>query len=357
MKHKFLQYLSIIGLICLLVLQHAIARAETDTTKPTLEQLVQARKQWTQQSLDGDAHASAKLGALYLSGSLGSPDYVKARTYLKHGATVDLSSLLAYGHLLMHGLGGEVDTATAEEYFKEAASQDSMEGLYLHSKLVLSRKITEVEITSAVKNIYQAAQKGFPPALATMGEFYRTGTFVNLDPAQAIEYYQQAANGGYTEALATIAEMYLFAELEEADIQQAKVMYRQALSEGVKSASYSLAFLLYNQGSLDPDSLNEAFRTAEIAAYAWDERCQYLLGLMYYEGKAIDQDMEKAYFWLDIAASAGVFESHHIRALATDSLTTEQIQSVKLRAKKWFNDNHDRPHKHIFIDNAIHRYK
>ena len=147
------------------------------------------------------------------------------------------------------------------------------------------------------------------------------------------------------------------AELEEADIQQAKVVYRQALSEGVKSASYSLAFLLYNQGSLDPDSLNEAFRTAEIAAFAWDERCQYLLGLMYYEGKAIDQDMEKAYFWLDIAASAGVFESHHIRALAADSLTTEQIQSVKSRAKKWFNDNHDRPHEHIFIDNAIHRYK
>lgn len=331
--------------------------AENVKEKPTLEQVMQAQMQWEAQSQKGDAEASAKLGALYLSGSLGSPDFKKARKYLALGVDTGLSARLAYGHLLMKGLGGKVDLVAAEDVFGKAADQGSLEGLYLKSKLVLGRNATEAEVRKAVQNISNTANKGFPPALSTMAEFYRTGTFLDKNPEAAIEYYIRASNGGYAEALSSIAEMYLFAELGAADITKAEEYYRQAISKGVKSANYSFAFFLYNKEPDNKKLLNEAYRVAKTASFAWDERCQYLLGVMYYEGTAVTRDNEQAYFWLDLAASAGVFEAHHIRALAAKALTEKQISSVKIRAREWFEANHNRPHGHLFIDSSTHRYQ
>ncbi|MFT7300638.1 MAG: TPR repeat protein [Porticoccus sp.] len=342
---------------CLLLLITAQSLADNLNKQPALEQLMQARIQWEAQSQKGDVEASAKLGALYLSGSLGSPDFIKARKYLALSAETDLSARLAYGHLLMNGLGGKADLAAAEQFFAKAAAQGSLEGQYLKAKLILGRNASETEVRSAVNGISSAANKGFPPALSTIAEFYRTGTFLEQSPEKAIEYFLKAVDGGYTEALSTVAEMYLFAELSSANIEKAEDFYRQAISQGVKSARYSFAFLLYNKEPNNKDLMSEAYRVARVAASAWDERCQYLLGLMYYEGKAVSRDNEQAHFWLDLAASAGVFEAHHIRALAAKALTKEQISKVKIRAREWFDENHGRPHVHQSISNSTHRYK
>ncbi|MBR9868300.1 MAG: sel1 repeat family protein [Oceanospirillales bacterium] len=356
MKKSLFIHIRRLCLLCLCLLVMPYALAETPEKKPTLEQLIQARQEWEVKSKQGDAEASAKLGALYLSGSLGSPDFTMARKYLEIGADVDLSARLAYGHLLMNGLGGKTDLNKAEQVFAKAAEKGSLEGLYLKSKLVLGRQASDSEVQTAVVNISNAADKGFPPALSTVGEFYRTGTFTKKNPELAIEYFLKAAKGGYAEGLTSAADMYLFSELGRANIAEAEKHYREAVSKGVKSASYSLAFLLYHKNPENKELLSEAFQIAKIAAFAWDERCQYLLGLMYFEGLATPADAEQAYFWLDLAASAGVFEAHHIRAISASSLTDKQVSRTKARAQEWFTANHNQPHKHLFIDNNVHRY-
>ena len=353
----FLKNARKLGLICLWLLLTTQAIAETSENKPTLEQLLQAREGWEVKSQEGDAAASARLGALYLSGSLGPPDFSKARKYLELGSEADLSARLAYGHLLMNGLGGKVDLSGAEQAFAKAAAQGSLEGLYLKAKLVLGRKASNSEVRSAVGDIGNAANLGFPPALSTIGEFHRTGTFLEKNPDRAVEFFLKAAESGYAEALSDVAEMYLFSELGRENTGEAERYYREAISKGVKPANYSLAFLLYNKDPNNQKQLKEAFRIAKIAALAWDERSQYLLGLMYYEGLAVPKDVEQAFFWLDLAASAGVFEAHHIRALAANPLTDKQVSKVKSRALEWFTANHNRPHKHLFIDNNAHRYQ
>ncbi|WP_062269515.1 tetratricopeptide repeat protein [Endozoicomonas arenosclerae] len=357
MKKHFFKCTKQLGLVCLSLLMSFPSFSEAVTERPTLEQLIEARKQWEILSERGDADASAKLGALYLSGSLGTLDFIKARKYLALGAKVDVSARLAYGHLLMKGLGGETDLAGAEQVFATASKLGSLEGLYLRAKLVLGRSASELEVRNAVNDIHRAATKGFPPALSTIAELHRTGTFLEKNPQKAVEYYLKAAERGYSEALSNVAEMHLFAELGSADINKAEDFYRKAISKGVKSANYSLAFFLYNKNQNNKASLGESFRIAKIASLAWDERCQYLLGLMYFEGMAVASDHEQAYFWLDLAASAGVFEAHHIRALVARTLSKEQINKVKSRAREWFVANHDRPHGHLFIDSSKHRYQ
>lgn len=324
---------------------------------PNKEELTSLRDELTTLSELGNLQASAKLGALYLSGSLGIPDYKKARKYLKIGKQSNLSAQLAYAHMLMNGMGGELNAITAEEEFSKAADKGSLEGLYMSAKLTLGRNATEAEIKKAIQGMIKASREGFPPAISTVGELFRTGTFLPKDPDKALQHFTVSAEKGYFEAYIYAAEMHLFSELSGTNIPEAKRLYRIAASKGVKSANYPLAFLLYNTPNASEDDFNEAFRLVETASYAWDERCQYLLGLMYFEGKGPEKSSEQAYFWLDLAASSGVYEAHHIRALAQQKLKPETIIEVKARAKEWFNTNHSTPHKHLFIDNSKHLYR
>lgn len=331
------------------------AYAEND--KPLgVKEILEIKNSLIALSNAGDANASAKLGALYLSGSIGSPDYINARKYLELGAEVDISSRLALGHLYMNGLGGEIDAAKAEREFSQAAKQGSLEGLFLSSKLTLGREATQAEIRNAVNQIVEASKAGFPPAIAAVGDFYRTGTFFSKSPEKAVEHFMVAADRGYYQAYSTVAEMKLFSELGYADIAEAKRLYRLAIENGVIKASYSLAFLVFSDENSSESELEDVFRLAKISALSWDERSQYLLGLMYYKGKGVKKDNEEAYFWLELAASAGVFESHHIRALAASEIEDEKLVHIKQRAKEWFVANHNKPHNHIFINNANHQF-
>lgn len=331
-----------------------ISLAQSLDTRPTLQELLLIKEQLTKQSMAGDHKASARLGAIYLSGSLGMPDYIRARKYLKLGSDVDLSARLAYGHLLMNGLGGSVDKLTAEHEFRKASEAGSNEGLYLASKLMLSRSSSLSEKEIAFKGIINTAESGFPPAIFSVAEFYRTGSFVKKDSAMAEKLFLKSASRGFHEGYSKAAEMNLFGELGEIKKDQAVELYRLALSKGVISSSYPLAYLLYYDKQSTEDHLLEAFRISETAALSWDGRCQYLLGLMYYEGKATDINYGESLFWLELAASAGVFESHHLRSLVSEKLSENETKLTRARAYEWFQANHDTPHKHLFIRDSQH---
>lgn len=324
--------------------------------QPSVGQLLELRDQLTVMAKEGDTSASAQLGAMYLSGALGVPDYLKARKYLKEGSVTDISARLAYAHMLMNGMGGPAELLEAESEFKQAAEDGSLEGLFLSAKLALSRGVNGEKQKQAVEAMIHASRQGFPPAISALGEFYRTGTFFPMQPEKALEHFMIAAERGFFESYVYAAEMHLFAELPVTSIEESIGLYRQAVAKGVKTAYYPLAFLRYNQKQ-DEEAQQEAYKLAQLAAYAWDERSQYLLGLMLFEGQAVKQDLKEAYFWLDLAASAGVYESHHIRALVEDGLDAASVKATKARAKEWFDNNHSTPHKHLFIENSKHLYQ
>jgi len=349
-----------------LILSAGLMFAATLAVAQSVEEGIEAAKNgdfseaqsiWRDAASDGDIVAMRQLGGLHLSGVLGVADLEKAREwFLKSAEGGDAGSNLSLGYIYERGMGVPADTALAETYFARAAEGGSIDGLFKRATLVLARNADQAEVQKAVEDIRTAADQGQPEALATIGDFLRSGTFTAMDPVKAIEYFKQAAQNGHTQSLNTIGDMYLFAEKGAADIPSALVWYERAAAKGQTDAAYSVAYLLYNLPGASDADLRKAFDYASMAALAWNEQAQWLLGQMYLEDIVVPRNDYEAYRWLDLAASAGVIEAHHLRAMAEVALGPEQAAKAHEEAQLWFDQNHGQPHVHRLINNNVHTF-
>lgn len=306
----------------------------------------------------GDAISFRNIGGVYLSGVLGSTDLEAAREYLERAADMgDAQAMLSLGYVYLNGAGTPPDPSKAKSWFMRASNLGSPEAKYMVSKMILDGSVSEADNFHALELLQASADAGFPKALVRVGDLLRSGTYTKRDVNRALSYYRAAADSGLAEALNTIGDIYLFAELGEADIEKALSYYSKASENGVKASMYSMAFLLYSDPDSDQNSLIRAYNLAKTAALSWDEQAQYLLGRMYIEGRYTARNAEEAFFWLDLAASAGVFEAHHLRALVETELGPDLAKTVHTRAQMWFEKNHSTPHDHRLITNNQHIFR
>ncbi len=306
----------------------------------------------------GDAAALRNLGGLYLSGVLGSTDLEKALQYFQQSADMgDAQAMLSLGHMYANGMGVDVNAAVAESWFGQAANAGLPEGEFMWARSVLDRGASPDETQKALNFLTSASEAGLPAANYAIGDLLRTGTYTDQDVQRALLFYSAAGDSGMTEAFNTLGDIYLFAELGAPDISQAIEYYRKAAEQGNTTAMYSLAFLFYSDPGADEQLLSSAFNFAQSAAMAWDEQAQLLLGRMYLDDRAVPRDNAQAYFWLDLAASAGVVEAHHIRALAFAGLGETRAAAIHDEARRWFDENHAVPHTHRLLGSAAHNFK
>ena len=306
----------------------------------------------------GDAISLRNIGGVYISGVLGSEDLETARDYFEQAANLnDAQAMLSLGYIHLSGAGVPKDLATAKGWFVRASDLGLPEAKYMVSQLILDNPHSESDALHAIELLQASAGAGFPKALVRVGDLLRSGTYTEQDVNKALSYYQAAADSGIAEALNTIGDIYLFAELGAANVDKALTSYNKAIEKGVKSSMYSTAFLIYSNPGSNENALSRAYELAKTAALAWDEQAQLLLGRMYIEGRYISRNAEEAFFWLDLAASAGVFEAHHLRALAEMELGPVAAKEIHTRARMWFEENHSTPHTHRLITNNEHRFK
>lgn len=307
----------------------------------------------------GDGPSLSNIGGVYVSGVLGgAPDLEKARGYFERAADLgDAKAMLSLGYLYANGLGVAKDPALAETWFSQAADQSLPEAQFMLARMILDRSATTDEINAALAAMMAAANAGFPGALVAVGDLLRSGTYTDRDVPKAISYFKSAAEAGMVEAWTTLGDIYLFAELGTPDIAQAIVHYRKAAELGSVKAMYSLAYFFYHDPGADDQLRQSAFDLARTAALAWDEQAQLLLGRMYLDDLAVPRDAAQAYFWLDLAASAGVVEAHHLRALAFALIGEAQAEAMHQDARKWFEENHATPHTHRLIGAGTHQFR
>lgn len=335
---------------------HVSAQTAEDGVKLALEgKFPEAMAVW---EAIGDAISLRNIGGVYISGVLGSQNLEAARDYLERAANMnDAQAMLSLGYIHLNGAGTPADLATAKGWFVRASDLGLPEAKYMVSQLILDRPNSESDVLHAIELLQASANAGFPKSLVKVGDLLRSGTYTEQDVNKALSYYQAAADNGVAEALNTIGDIYLFAELGEADTGKALTAYNRAIEKGVKASMYSAAFLLYSSPDANQNTLSRAYDLAKTAALAWDEQAQLLLGRMYIEGRYISRNMEEAFFWLDLAASAGVFEAHHLRALAATELGSKAVEKLHARARMWFDENHSTPHTHRLLTNNQHRFQ
>jgi len=113
-----------------------------------------------------------------------------------------------------------------------------------------------------------AAEQGHPAANYFLGNFYRSGTWVDADYHKAVECYTKAAEQGDTDGLERLGECY-------------------ACGLGV------------------PADDDIAFQCYQIAAESGNPKAQCFLGIAYLEGRGCFQNTGLGFQWISLAADSG----------------------------------------------------
>ncbi len=99
-------------------------------------------------------------------------------------------------------------------------------------------------------------------------------------------------------------------------------------------AYYSLGNLYANGQGVAP-SYAKAVSLYRYAARRGDAQSQFALGYNYHYGNGVKQDPVESYFWLYLAAKAGIQGSVTERDKVKEQLSETQIDTVERRAKDW----------------------
>lgn len=75
-----------------------------------------------------------------------------------------------------------------------------------------------------------------------------------------------------------------------------------------------------------------------IAAMQGNADAQYGLGLVYAEGRGVDQDDIEAYAWLSVAIMQGAPEAEDLREVVMQNLTPEQTHQAAERAGHYITE-------------------
>lgn len=222
---------------------------------------------------------------------------------LESGGQADDNLLYKIGQMYKRGLGTDIDTKTAIDYFRRAAELNNKNALRTMALEYISGENIKQDIDKGIEMLTELADGGDNLAAYKLGRIYLAGEVVFKDVGKAEKYLQQAAGGGNEFAVYSLAKLYLTEEKN--DISKAAQLLEKACGfETIKSyAAYTYAKLL-----TDDNGFRDAEKAISLLEEAAEDNnwCSFLLGQIYAFGKGgIERDKEKAVEWLTKSAEAG----------------------------------------------------
>ena len=161
----------------------------------------------------------------------------------------------------------------------------------------------------------------------------------SIDPA-----LQARADGGDAAAQVAVGEKVAAGSGADrsnrqisADSRQAAEWYRKAADQGNLSGIMHLAELYRNGRGVERD-LALAASLYRKAAEMNDVTAQGILGVLYSFGQGVGQNYVEAYFWFELAASAGGPDQARYlanRQMAGTHITAEDLESIQDRVAQW----------------------
>lgn len=142
----------------------------------------------------------------------------------------------------------------------------------------------------AVGFMERAAELGETEAMLSLGQWYLSDTLGPPDRVRAKAWFQKAADADDIDA---VFELGLLAE-EDGNYVEAASQYRRALDSKQDEGACGLARLLLEGKGVTQD-VAEALEILELASSEYESaEAWYLLGVLYDEGRFVEQDRERA---------------------------------------------------------------
>ena len=196
------------------------------------------------------------------------------------------------------------DEQKAFHWYHKAAEHNHPEAQYRVAVRYEKGNGTDANVFRALWWYLKAAQKGQKEAVFRMAKVYNARGR-KADVAKIWNLYQQAKEkAGTVEAMIHLGELYESGKAV-GDFKQAYDCYKKALDAGYKKAYYPLGNLYYQGKGVERD-LEKAFECYMFGAKNYDiPEAQYALGRMYEKGEVAKQNMKEAIRWYKAAAKSG----------------------------------------------------
>lgn len=225
----------------------------------------------------------------YLYGSEeNEPDFAEAfRLFLQEAESGNALAMHDLGRMLADGLGQEMDTEAAWEWYAKALAAFHVE-----------------EQT--------AKEKQRPYLQYRIGKMYAAGLGTEQSYESAVKWFSQAADENHKYAQYSLAGLYYRGQGVEQDDTRAFLLYQSSAEQGNPYASYELA-KMYRDGigtAKDSGAAEQHFRKAfagfcGLEKESHDDKLQYRLGQMLHTGTGTERDDAAAAEYWQCAAKLG----------------------------------------------------
>jgi TPR repeat protein/class 3 adenylate cyclase len=289
----------------------------------------------------GNAHAQARLGAMYRNGNGVDRDYAEAmRWYRKAADQGDALGEAGLGNLFEYGQGVDRNYSEAFKWFEKAAVQgltyaqnqigafyenglgvpkDASVAMKWYRKaadagdgwaqtsigdLYWGRAGIEQDYAEAMRWYRKAAEQSNLGGQTGIGALYERGLGVAIDYGQALSWYRKAAEQEYWAAEEDLGRLYENGLGVVRDYSEAMKWYRKAANGGSASAKMAVGNL-YRDGlgvAKDEKEASRWYREAAETGYDW---AQVSLGYLYATGGGVAKDCAAAREWFEKAAASG----------------------------------------------------
>lgn len=204
-------------------------------------------------------------------------------------------------------MAARADGVSIETLMRLAERGDGEAQAELGDRLAAGRDVPQ-DFERAALWRERAAKQGVTRAQNALGKQYAAGLGVPKDDEKALAWLQRASDGDGPDAWFDLGIFYE-QKGNEAAFREAVTWHSRAVESGHVGAHAHLGLLYYNGQGVAQD-LQRAAELLRHAAAHGDARAQNNLGLMFTQGKGVELDYEKAVTLFQDAADQGLKEAH-----------------------------------------------
>ena len=296
----------------------------------------EAFKWYLKSAKEGSPDSENKVGDMYKEGMGTKKDYKKAfewylkftenSSYLYKAVT---KTFIKIGNMYEKGEGVKKNYMLALEWYLKASDTYHRE----------EAKKGVVQIENMYNNGNYNNKKDAAKIAFRMGRLYDRGTLTYDEREKAFSWYMKSAKYGHAKAQAAVASEYELGIFIEKDLKEAIRWYLKAAKQGNAFAQYSLGDIFYTKKdykkafewyilSINNDDRKSAFTETPIFAR---------IGEMYYIGKGIGKNYQKALQWYMKAAKSENADAYAQYSIGHMYDKGQGVKKNYIIAYAWYN--------------------
>lgn len=220
--------------------------------------------------------------------------------------------------------GHRADWQKVFEWLTVAAAGNHAEAAYNLAIAYQKGKGTPVNLARSIQFYRQSVELGNPKAMRNLALLYEQGEGVEKDAARAFSLYQRSAKAGLADSQLKVGLMLLQGKGVVKDLTAARDWIEQSAEAGNDKAQLALASMLTQ---VDVES---AVTWYERAIAANNPYAAHNLALIYFDGRAVPQDLLQALHYAAIGIKLGSQQTQFLYDEISGRLQTVGIEPLSV---------------------------